>query len=287
MAEKNGKIDLHLHTLASDGRLTPEELVRLAYERGVRRLAVTDHDTTDAVPAAIAAGRELGVEVIPGIELGTDSESGDLHMLGLFLDYEQPAFQETIRGFRDGRVARAMEIVRILNDEYDVRITYERVKELAGEASIGRPHVARAILEAGYVQSMPEAFVKYLGDDQKANVPRDKFSPAQAIALIHSVGGLAVVAHPCEGKGVTHMIPELAEAGLDGVESYYQGYGPERVEGLVALARRHGLVPTGGSDYHGFPLSGHTEVVNYPGSVEIPTGVLDELEARKAARSSK
>ena len=283
MADGSGKIDLHLHTLASDGRLTAEELVRLAYERGVRRMAVTDHDTTDAVPAAVAEGRKLGVEVIPGIELGTDSESGDLHMLGLFLDYEDPTFQTTILRFREGRIARARRIVEILNG-LGCAITYERVREIAGEASIGRPHVAQALLEAGYVQTMPEAFDTYLGDDKPANVPRDKFNPVQAIELIHSVGGLAIVAHPGEGKGVTHQIPELALAGLDGVECYYQGYDRERVESLVALAREHNLVPTGGSDYHGFPLAGHAEIVNEPGSVEIPPSVLDELRARLAAR---
>jgi predicted metal-dependent phosphoesterase TrpH len=184
-----------------------------------------------------------------------------------------------------GRIRRARQIVEILNG-LGVHITYERVRELAGEASIGRPHVARAILEAGYVTAMPEAFEKYLGDDMPANVPREKFSPVEAIELIHSVGGLAVLAHPCEGKGVTHQISELAAAGLDGVECYYQGYDRERVEGLVALAREHGLVPTGGSDYHGFPLSGHTEIVNYPGSVEIPPEILDELEVRRRARVS-
>jgi 3',5'-nucleoside bisphosphate phosphatase len=284
MADSLEKIDLHLHTLASDGRLTPEELVRLARERGVGRLAVTDHDTTDAVPAATAEGRRLGVEVIPGVELGTDSESGDLHMLGLFLDYEDATFQATMRRFREGRVTRAKETVAILNRLGCDRISYERVREIAGEASIGRPHIAAALLEAGYVSTMPEAFDKYLGDDGPANVPREKFSPPEAIELIHSVGGLAVVAHPCEGKGQTHMIPDLAKAGLDGLECYYQGYGRERVEGLVALARAHGLVPTGGSDFHGFPLSGHTEVVNWPGTVEIPPSVLDELEARLTAR---
>jgi 3',5'-nucleoside bisphosphate phosphatase len=282
MADGSGKIDLHLHTLASDGRQTPEELVRLAYEGGVRCLSVTDHDTTDAVAAAIAEGEGLGVRVIPGLELGTDSESGDLHMLGLFLRYEAPAFQGTLARFREGRIGRAKKTVEVLNG-LGLEITYERVREIAGEASIGRPHIAQALLEAGYVRSMPEAFDEYLGDDQPANIPREKFNPVQAIELIHSVGGLAVVAHPCEGKGVTHLIPELAEAGLDGLECYYQGYDGERVEGLVALARRHGLVPTGGSDYHGFPLSGHTEVVNFPGSVEVPPSILDELEARLTA----
>ena len=279
MGDSAAKIDLHLHSLASDGRLTPAELVRLAHQHGVGRLALTDHDTTEGLPEAISEGRKLGVEVIPGIELGTDSESGDLHMLGLFLRYDDGEFQQTLRRFRDGRVKRARETVGILNG-LGLAITYERVREIAGEASVGRPHVAQALLEAGYVQSMPEAFDRYLGDDQPANLPREKFNPVQAIELIHSVGGLAVVAHPCEGKGATHLVPELARAGLDGLECYYQGYDATRVEGLVSLARQHGLVPTGGSDYHGFPLSGHTEVVNFPGSVEIPPGVVEELESR-------
>jgi len=204
-------------------------------------------------------------------------------MLGLFLDYEDAGFQQAVAGFREGRIRRAREMVEILNG-LGVMITYERVREIAGEASIGRPHVARAILEAGYVTLMPEAFDKYLGDDMPANVPREKFSPIEAIELIHSVGGLAIVAHPCEGKGATDQVPDLAKAGLDGLECYYQGYDLARVERLVAFAREHGLIPTGGSDFHGFPLSGHTEIVNWPGSVEIPPSVLDELEARVASR---
>jgi predicted metal-dependent phosphoesterase TrpH len=246
-------------------------------------MAVTDHDTTDAVAASTAEGRRLGVEVIPGIELGTDSRSGDLHMLGLFLRYQDDQFQHTLAQFREGRIGRAQRIVEVLNG-LGLMITWERVREIAGEASIGRPHVAQALLEAGYVQSMPEAFDKYLADGKPAGLPRDKFTPAQSIDLIHAVGGLAVAAHPCEGKGIVHMIPELAAAGLDGLECYYQGYDADRVDQLVALARSHDLVPTGGSDYHGFPLSGHTEVVNLPGSVEIPPSVLDELEARLATR---
>ncbi|MFN8525484.1 MAG: PHP domain-containing protein [Chloroflexota bacterium] len=283
-SSSTGKIDLHLHTNASDGRLTPQALVELAHSRGVRRMALTDHDTTAGVPTAIATGARLGVEVIPGVELGTDSESGDLHMLGLFLDYHDARFQEVMGRFRDGRVERAKKIVRILNELGLTKVTYERVTEIAGEASIGRPHVAAAILENGYVDSMPEAFVKYLGNGMPADVPRDKFSPVEAIELIHSVGGLAVVAHPLEGKRVDGQIPELARAGLDGVECYYQSHGPEEVEYLVKLARQHGLVPTGGSDFHGFPLAGHTDVVNYPGSVNIPVTVLDELEQRRSAR---
>src|SRR6266536_4951086 len=152
-----GKIDLHLHTNKSDGRLPPTELVRLAYQGGIRRMALTDHDTTAGVDEAMAEGQRLGVEVIPGVELGTDSRSGDLHMLGLFLDFQDEEFQQTMRRFREGRIARVHKIVANLA-EAGVNITVERVFEIADEASVGRPHVAQALLEAGYVSAMPEAF---------------------------------------------------------------------------------------------------------------------------------
>jgi predicted metal-dependent phosphoesterase TrpH len=283
MPDTTGKIDLHLHTNKSDGRLPPTELVRLAYQGGIRRMALTDHDTTAGVDEAMAEGQRLGVEVIPGVELGTDSRSGDLHMLGLFLDYRDQEFQQTMRRFREGRIARVHKIVANLADA-GVNITVERVFEIAGEASVGRPHVAQALLEAGYVSAMPEAFEKWLAYGGPGDVPRDKLSPEDAIDLIHAVGGLAVVAHPHEGKGVFEILPGLAAHGLDGIETYYQGYNAERVANLVALGKEHGLLPTGGSDFHGFPLAGHTEVVNYPGSVEIPPSILDDLEARRKAK---
>jgi len=279
------KVDLHLHTNKSDGRLTPTELVRLVHKGGVRRMALTDHDTTDGVAEAIAEGKSLGVEVIPGVELGTDSRSGDMHMLGLFLDYHDRAFQETMARFREGRVARVHTIVSNLAG-VGVNISADRVFEIAGEASVGRPHVAQALLEAGYIKAMPEAFEKWLAYGGPGDVPRDKLSPEDAIGLIHAVGGLAVVAHPYEGKNVVDQLPGLAETELDGVETYYQGYGPDRVDELLALCGKLGLLPTGGSDFHGFPLAGHEEVVNYPGSVEIPSSVLDALEARRQSRDS-
>lgn len=280
---ETGKVDLHLHSTESDGRLSPPELVELAYRRGVRRLALTDHDTTSGLPAALEAGRRLGVEVIPGIELSTDIPGTEVHILGHFLDYEQPAFQETLASFRASRLGRAERMVARLA-ELGVHISWERVQELAGGASVGRPHVAQALLEAGYVQSIPEAFERYIGRNGPAYVERFKLAPAEAIALIHSVRGLAVLAHPLETAGVEAMVPQLVRDGLDGIECYYQGYDRAQVERLVALARAHGLVPTGGSDYHGFPMSGMTEVTNEPGSVEIPPEVVDELLERRARR---
>ena len=280
MAEQ-GKIDLHLHSTESDGRLSPAALVDLAYRNGVRRLALTDHDTTAGLAEAIEAGRTRGVEVIPGVELSTDIPGREIHMLGLFLEYQQPAFQQTLAEFRQGRIERAQKMSEKLA-EMGAPISWTRVQEIAGEASVGRPHVAQALLEAGHVQSMPEAFDRFIGRNSPAYVERLKLTPAEAIDLIHSVRGLAVLAHPLEGDGVVDEVPALAAAGLDGIESYYQGYDTTRVELLVSTARSHGLVPTGGSDYHGFPMSGMTQATNEPGSVSIPTELIEELQARRA-----
>lgn len=256
--------------------------MELAYNNGVRRLALTDHDTTNGLAAALEAGQRLGLEVIPGIELSTDIPGTEVHVLGHFLDYQQPAFQEMLRRFQLGRLGRAEGMVARLA-ELGVPISWERVKELAGEGSVGRPHVAQALLEAGHVKTMPEAFDKYIGRNGPAYVERYKLTPEEAVALIHSVKGMAVLAHPLETTGVEDIVPDLAAAGLDGIECYYQGYGIKEVQHLVALARKHGLVPTGGSDYHGFPMSGMTEVTNPPGSVTIPPEVVDELRERRRA----
>lgn len=277
----DGKVDLHLHTTASDGRLTPEELVRLAYRNGVRRMAVSDHDTTNGLPAAIAEGRRLGVEIIPAIELSCDVAETEVHILGHFLRYEDAAFQEMLAKFRAARYGRAQKMVEKLN-ELGLRVSWERVKAIAGDAAVGRPHVARALVEAGYVASLPEAFDRYIGRNGPAYVERFKLTPAEAIALLHSVGATATLAHPRETAGTVEMIPELAAAGLDGVEVYYyRDYGPGALEELLALTRRYGLVPTGGSDYHGNVLSGLVTASNEPGTVAIPPEVVDELWERR------
>lgn len=279
---KLGKVDLHLHSTASDGRLSPAALVELAHRNGVRRMALTDHDTTEGLKAAVQVGRRLGVEVIAGIELSTDIPGREIHMLGHCLNYEQPSFQRTLAEFRQGRLERAEKMSAKLA-EMGAPISWARVQEIAGEASVGRPHVAQALLEAGYVTSMPEAFDRFIGRNGPAYVERPKLAPAQAIELIHSVHGVAVLAHPLEGGGVLDQVEGLVAAGLDGIECYYQGYDSSRVELLVSTARAHGLVPTGGSDYHGFPMSGMSEASNEPGSVPVPPELLDELLRRRRA----
>ncbi len=274
-------LDLHLHSLVSDGRLPPAEVVRLAYAQGVRVMALTDHDTTDGVPEATAAGQALGMRVIPGVELSTDVPGASIHMLGLFLDYQHPHFQKMVREFRSARVIRVHQMTDAL-ERLGVPIRPERVFDLAGEGSVGRPHVAQALLEAGHTQTLEEAFEKYIGHGGPAYFEGYQLEPREAIELIHSVGGFASWAHPLEldGKDWRHYLPAMVEAQLDGMETYYsKEYPPEEIEALVAACDRHGLIPTVGSDFHGFP-----GMDRLPGSVMSPVDLLERLEGRVAMR---
>jgi predicted metal-dependent phosphoesterase TrpH len=279
-----GTIDFHSHTTVSDGRLSPRELVQLAAKNGVKHLSVTDHDTTNGLHEATDEASKLGVDIIPGIEISCDIPGAEVHLLGFYLDYENEAFQAKIAQFREGRVGRAQEMVRKLG-ELGAPITWERVKEIAGDASVGRPHVAQALLEAGHIQTIPEAFDRWIGRNGPAYAEREKLSIPDAIELIHSVGGIASIAHPLYTEGLWDMVDDLARAGLDAVECYYTGYGPSERDPLLAFVRKHGLIASGGSDYHGFPMAGLTEVTNVPGSVDVPESVIDAMQQRLANRA--
>lgn len=257
-------VDLHCHTTASDGKHSPAELVQLAADMALQVIAITDHDTTDGVEEAMAAGERHGIEVIPGVELSCDVDAGELHMLGYYPDFRSPRFQAELRRLRDGRYGRAEAMARRLT-EMGYPVSFERVQALAGAGAIGRPHVAQALLEAGHVQTTAEAFDRFIGRQGPAYAPRAKLTPADAVGLICSVGGLPVFAHPfivmsdgsvLEPLPVEESLPELLEAGLVGLEVYYPYYTPVLVDRLMALARRHDLIVTGGSDFHGQELAG-------------------------------
>ncbi|HET6316880.1 MAG TPA: phosphatase, partial [Chloroflexota bacterium] len=259
----------------------PAEVVRLAHERGVTTLALTDHDSTDGLVSAIATGGELGVRVIPGIELSTDLPSVSIHVLGLFLDFEDAAFQERVRSFRKARLTRAQQMVDKLT-ALGAPIALHRVFEIAGEGSVGRPHVAQALLEAGHVQSIEEAFEKYIGRSGPAYFEGFRLTPAEGVQLIHQVGGLAAWAHPNEldGRDWRDYLPALVDAGVDALEVYYsKDYGPDVPRMLLEACARHDLLPTVGSDFHGFASMDHP-----PGSVAAPNDLLSRLEARLALR---
>ncbi len=276
MAEKRTRVDLHLHTTASDGALTPVELVQAARNRGLECIAVTDHDSTNGIDEAVEEGSRIGVHVIPGIEMSTDIPRAEVHVLGYFLNHRDEEFQRLLTQLRDGRKDRAEKMAAKLG-EMGMPLPWDRVLEVAGAGSVGRPHLAQVMVECGYVSSLSEAFTEYIGRNGPAYVERYKLTPAEAVQTLCNVGGLPVIAHPLEVVGIRDLLPEMIAAGMVGLECYYYGYSPEAVEGLVALADANNLVPTGGTDFHGL----HSEGIGprYPGDVWVPWESVRRLRA--------
>jgi predicted metal-dependent phosphoesterase TrpH len=246
------RIDLHTHSTASDGLLSPSELVRRASEAELTVIGLTDHDTTNGVTEAQATGASLGVTVISGVEINTTltDGQGEAHVLGYYLDVNQPAFQATLTFLRDAREKRGERMVQQLR-AHGINIEWPHVRELA-RGTVGRPHVALALIEAGYAIDTNDAFARYLSHGKAGYVPRFKLAPEQAIQLIRSAQGVPVLAHPAGITGLAVVVlPTLVETGLLGLECYYGQYDDETVARLCALASQHGLIATGGSDYHG------------------------------------
>src|SRR6266705_4071516 len=248
----NSSIDLHTHSTASDGIYSPIELLHRAKEIGIRILALTDHDSTGGLEEAAQVAAQLDIDFIPGIEINPDVQGGEVHVLGYFPEYQRPAFQAVLKVLRDARERRGQRIVELLNEE-GINISWERVRQIA-QGSVGRPHVAKALLEAGYVQTIGEAFDKYIGNGKPAYVPRYKLTPVDAVRLIASANGLPTIAHPITLPGLQELrnwLPELCSAGLVGLETYYGPYTGEQERSLLALANEFDLIPTGGTDFHG------------------------------------
>lgn len=273
------RVDLHLHTRASDGSLTPARLVALARERGVETISVTDHDSTEGVDDALAGAQGSALQVIPGVELNTDAATGELHVLGYYLDHHHAGLQARLARLRAGRLGRGEGMVQRLR-RLGLDVSWERVQEIAGVGeggAVGRPHIARALVEKGYVGSVREAFDRYIGNDGPGYVPREKLEPAEAVQIIRDAGGVPVLAHPADIPDFDTLVPDLVAAGLEGLECYYGLYAREVVARLVGQARAYGLVPTGGSDFHG------TDVIPdyHLGGTPVPPEVVEALEGRK------
>ncbi|MBI2973499.1 MAG: PHP domain-containing protein [Armatimonadetes bacterium] len=267
------RIDLHTHTTASDGLLSPEQLVDMARNAGVHVLAICDHDSTDGVDAAVAAGMRLGVEVIPAVEINTDVDQGEVHVLGYFIDHREAWLQEFLRKLRNGRLHRAERMVEKLN-ALGIEVDFARVRALA-QGAVGRPHVAWAMVEAGAVKSVEEAFDRYIGRSGPAYVERMKVTPEEAVQVILRAGGIPVLAHP--GWGVQDaMIASLVDAGLEGIEAYYPEHTPAMQAHYLALAKQHNLLVTGGTDFHGTNLATKTPI----GGQFVPAEVIDKLKER-------
>jgi predicted metal-dependent phosphoesterase TrpH len=268
-AQDGGRVDLHTHTVFSDGQLTPEALVDLAVERRLSAIAITDHDAVDGIAHARAAAGSR-VEIVPGIEVSTTLDAHDLHILGFFIDPDDASLASRLRRFRRERVDRVRAIGERLTG-LGVRIDVDDVLQSAGPGVVGRPHVANALLAGGHVRTMDEAFKRYLGLRAEAFVPRPAFHPSEAISMIAEAGGVSVLAHP--GAYVPDgMIRELVAAGLDGVEVWHPQHGPALVRRYRALAAQLDLVESGGSDFHG--PGRHTDL----GGMRVSAGVLRRLK---------
>jgi len=271
------EVDLHLHTTASDGRLSPSQLVSLAGNRGLKVIAITDHDSTEGLAEAFEEAKKFPqLTIIPGIELSSDIPGKEIHLLGYFLKYENEAFQHTLSEFREGRVDRAKKMVLNLA-AMGLPIEWERVQELA-DGAVGRPHIAQAMLEKGYVATPQEAFAKYIGRNGPAYSERPKLTPVDGVKMIKEIGGIAVMAHPIEMgelSDLKEILPELKDAGLSGIEVHYGTYSSAQIDILTTIADREGLLQCGGSDYHALGTPGEKEV----GMVGPPLAIAKKLFA--------
>ncbi len=270
-----GAVDLHSHTTASDGTLSPRELVRLAAKHGVRVLAVTDHDSTSGVAEAADEARALGtLEIVAGLEINCDVPGAEIHVLGYGGDWDAPWFQEFLGAQREERRARVHRIAERLA-ALGMPIDPAEVFALVQEGSAGRPHVAQVMVAHGYVKTVREAFDRYLSTNGPANVPRQRLTPVEAVGAICRARGVPVLAHP----GLSHrdeMIPELAEAGLLGIETYYPEHAPAEITAYRETCARLGLVATGGSDFHGPKVGG----AKHPGEQPVPDDAWRALRER-------
>lgn len=276
-------IDLHLHTLASDGRLTSTELIQMVAKNGLKTISVTDHDSTEGLAEAYEAAKEFpDLRIIPGIEMSADIPGDEVHVLGYFLDYHDEEFQAQLTEFRMGRVGRAQVMVAKL-DSLGKPVEWERVMHFAGDGTVGRPHIALAMVEAGYFKEPKEAFEEYLGNDGLAYYDRPKLAPAAGVEMIKKVGGVPVLAHPTFMNDMEAGIANLKKVGLMGMEVYYAQYDDDTVRHLARLAKEYDLIPCGGSDYHGMGNSGEP----LPGTLGPPEETIELLEEAAAKAKSE
>lgn len=247
---QNIKADLHSHTFYSDGKFSPSELVKKAKNLGLKYLAITDHDNVDAIEEASNTGKEIGLEIIPGVELSAEHNGREVHILGYFIDNKNEELREFLSRFRKQRTDRAKAMVEKLN-ESGINLSLESVFKNYGEnISIGRPHIAQALIEGKFVQNYYEAFSKYIGEGKVAYVKKPNISANEAAKLIARSGGLSFIAHP--GKNIRDLfLIELIEAGIDGIEVVHPSHSPEDIVYFQDFVSQYFLLESGGSDFHG------------------------------------
>lgn len=266
-----GRIDLHTHSNASDGSYPPARVVAMAEANGVGVLALTDHDTLEGIPDARARASEAGIRLIPGVELSVTEEGWDVHLLAYGFDPSVPALRAAIAGYREGRRERARKILARLKG-LGIRLPLEDVEAIAKGAALGRPHVAEALLRGGYVETFDEAFQRYLGHHGPAYVPKQVVTLEQASAIVRDAGGVVILAHPGT-LNRDHLIPRWTRRGLDGIEVWHSKHDEQAIGRYRGFAQLHGLLMTGGSDYHGERTPGVTI-----GGVAVPDQILAPLD---------
>ena len=269
------KVDLHIHSSASDGLLSPTEIVRKSVALGLTIIALADHDTVDGIAPALAAAKAFPqLKVIPAVEISTDMPADEVHVLGYFVDYTGFELRTALERMRNSRQQRAQGMIAKLGG-LGIHIEWQRVQEIASNGSVGRPHLAQAMLEKGYIASIKEAFTKYISRSGPAYVERDKMTPPEAIELILRSNGLPVLAHPLFISDPEKLVVELKAAGLAGIEAYYDNYTADETDRLISLANKYNLITSGGSDYHGLDASTETML----GGTDVPMQVAEQLIA--------
>ena len=274
------QIDLHVHSNKSDGTYTPSELVDYALQKGLSAFALTDHDTTDGLEEAAAYAEGKPIEVIPGIEFSSENEGKDIHVVGLYINYDAPAFQARLKSFVDSRINRNIKMCRNLQ-EAGIDITFDKLCAENPGAVITRAHYAAYLTEHGYVANRAEAFSKYVGDNCKYYVPREKITPAQAVELILQAGGVPILAHPplyhMGNERLDALVGVLKQAGLMGIEAFYSSYSNQDERDMLRLAKKYDLLLSGGSDFHGDNKPGLDLGTGY-GKLFVPYEILEKIK---------
>jgi len=282
-------VDLHIHTSTSDGSYSPKEIVALAQEQGLKAIAITDHDTIEGNKHAVAAGIDRGLEVIPGVEISVEWNKRPVHILGYYIDWEHKSLASQLRNLVAFREERNPQIVKKLN-LLGLQLSYDDVKKVAGEGTVGRPHFAQVLVEKGYVKNEDQAFSKYLQRGASAYVEKKRLSPQEGIRLIKDARGIAVLAHPFTTDGITDremepFIVHFKQLGIEGIEAFYPLHTSQQTLQLQDLAKKYRLLVTGGTDFHG-KQKPHIRLGRGFGNMQVPYQIVTEMKKALRKESS-
>lgn len=273
------KVDLHIHTSYSDGAFSPEKIVDTALEAGLEAIAVTDHDNVLSYAIASEYAKDKPIEILPGVEINTLYKGYEVHILGYFMDLHNSDFQKLIKSQQQARIKQTKEIITLLGKKAGIKITYDSIiKQVAPGGSIGRPHIAKAITNAGGTSSVIEAYNKYINDGSNVYVQRKTVSPFDAVEVIYDAGGIPVFAHPFDVDIAEQLTKEMMNFGLRGLEVYHRKHSPAIIEYFSTLAEKYGLIVTGGSDFHAPNPNNGTIIM---GKNFVPDWIYDELVKEK------